>query len=255
LQEQQMKMLQQREAQGAAIKHLNDAYAAGNVESLPLFTDPLTGQQHRMLMNHQGEWYDPFTKARADAAKAQGKPEKVADEQGRTPQDYMKAQQYAFKTADSQIKDGTLKPEQRAAKIAEVMKEMGYKPSLSDHFAKPAKPNPFSITAPQTQPQQDFVRNWGMQLTAVRQSSLPPEQKQLAIGALQQVREITERYGIGAVPPAQQAEADKLNTMVENILREARGESSATPPPPPPGRSFLQRVGDTIRDIQPNMVS
>jgi hypothetical protein len=234
--QQKMQMMQQQEAQVAAIKHLNDAYAAGNVESLPLFTDPLTGQQHRMLMNHQGEWYDPFTKARADAAKAQGKPEKTADEFGRTPQDYTRTRQAVAKTVDAAIKDGTAKPEERAKRIEAGMAELGFKGSLADHFPKPPTPQPpFQWDSPKTPEQKAAKQSFAVTVGTINaRDDIPPPQKRQAITILTQARNLLAAYGSVQQMPEQ---LQQQYTMYGNMVKQIMGQPQAGgPPQQPPAR-------------------
>jgi hypothetical protein len=210
-----------------------------------------------MLRNHQGEWYDPFTKARADAAKAQGKPEKTADEFGRTPQDYTRTRQAVAKTVDAAIKDGTAKPEERAKRIEAGMAELGFKGSLADHFPRPVQPNPFSITAPKTDVQRRFTQEWGMRMTQIRQSALPPEKKKMAEAAWQQQRGLTERYGVGAAPPEVQAEIAKLDALVSNLLGVSGGGGNGPTPAPaaaPDGQSFFDRALEGSADAAMGMI-
>jgi hypothetical protein len=62
-------------AQQESIEGLNNQFAAGNIDKLPLIQDPISGKSFRMLRNRTGEWYDPFAKSRPDEKTE--KPEKV----------------------------------------------------------------------------------------------------------------------------------------------------------------------------------
>lgn len=177
MQEQQMKLMQQREAQAAAIKHLNDAYSAGNVNALPLFTDPLTGQQHRMLMNHQGEWYDPFTKARADAAKSQSG--KTFDSYGLTPHEAAQQFHEVSKAVDAAVKDGGIKPEDRDAEIEKRLS------ALQNHLAKrfPPPVDPQARAAEATKRAEIGTTQTEQMIDSRRDLSDPQKQKARSIVA------------------------------------------------------------------------
>jgi hypothetical protein len=69
--EAQTQALQAKNKLFADIELQRQNYMVGNVDKLPLVTDPTTGQQRRMMLNHNGELYDPFAKAGGDKAVSQ----------------------------------------------------------------------------------------------------------------------------------------------------------------------------------------
>jgi hypothetical protein len=69
--EAQTQALQAKNKLFADIEIQRQNYMVGNVDKLPLVTDPTTGQQRRMMLNHNGELYDPFAKAGGDKAVSQ----------------------------------------------------------------------------------------------------------------------------------------------------------------------------------------
>jgi len=75
---QQTRGMMNQMAQQQAMQAANQAFALNQVDNLPLVTDPVTGQQFRLLQKANGEYYDPFAHSRdasgkGDAALAQQK--------------------------------------------------------------------------------------------------------------------------------------------------------------------------------------
>jgi hypothetical protein len=73
----------------------------GNVDKLPLVTDPTTGQQRRMMLNHNGELYDPFAKSGSGANSPEQFKERMT---AALRDDWFKSYKDAMKYADDRIK-------------------------------------------------------------------------------------------------------------------------------------------------------
>jgi hypothetical protein len=59
----QIARLQLQNKLATDVETQRQAFLLGNVDQLPLVTDPTTGRKMRMLLNHNGELYDPFAKS------------------------------------------------------------------------------------------------------------------------------------------------------------------------------------------------
>lgn len=65
------------------ITQARNDFFAGNIDKLPVVVDPVTGKPHRMLIDHNGQLYDPFKGARADKPPVEKFDEKAVIEQAK----------------------------------------------------------------------------------------------------------------------------------------------------------------------------
>lgn len=149
-QQQQVEQIAHANAQAETMQQQDMAFAAGNLDKLPLVTDPETGKGHRMLRDKNGKWYDPFEashKAKDVAAEQQFKEqervakeafqerEHEADQQRKDYESYITHRQ---KLEDAAAKDVLLPADQKDTTVAAKMKAMGMAPDVATHVKERA---------------------------------------------------------------------------------------------------------------------
>jgi hypothetical protein len=267
--QQEQQMVQHKNAQAESIRSMNEKFAAGQVDALPLITDPVTGVAHRMMRNHNGEWYDPFKGSRPEAGAAGS-----AKAEAQARQEYHKTYKEAQATVDRWRTERN-NDEAKTPKYPELadtatyqqvirqeMEARGVAPTMEAHVARRAGKQPAgggdkpADTPPAAQPysrqtppekltpeQRNQVENFAAGLKALGgrpDAGEPPVRA--AVESLNKVQDLTEQYGgnPAAMPPAVREEIRRRVAEIEKV----QAAPPAPPKPPAPPTRFERGLAD-----------